>query len=301
MIGVIDIGTNTCNAVLAHKPEKNGKVLFLKEQVLEVGLLYKITALGIIHAERLDILAKCIISQYQFLISHGASDIFMVATSAIRQSPNGTAFLNNFALKHNISCEIIDGKKEASFIWQGIAASLPDDDIYLALDIGGGSCEWMIGSKQCLHWSCSIEMGMARIMERFGPIDLPSASYLDALSIYYEQLLKPVIEAIKQFKPKNWVGAAGTFETICTLLNFRLDYQNPYQVILNNKWYLLYNELMKTTLQSRLKIIEAPKIRASMIIPAFQLINWVQHKLETSHFGCSAYALREGYALQFFN
>jgi len=95
-----------------------------------------------------------------------------IATSALRNAANGQEFIREVEAQTGIVIEIIDGNKEAAFIYQGIQSfrmfirkKSPDTWYWR------GSVEFIIGNVNGICWKQSFEIGCARLMDKFHRID----------------------------------------------------------------------------------------------------------------------------------
>src|SRR5579871_3497270 len=89
----IDIGSNTLHVVVA-RASADGKMLdILADEVDMVRIGESVTATGQISPEKLDA-AVSVLSEYKKLAEeHGAQEVFVVATEAIRQADNADDFI----------------------------------------------------------------------------------------------------------------------------------------------------------------------------------------------------------------
>jgi exopolyphosphatase/guanosine-5'-triphosphate,3'-diphosphate pyrophosphatase len=98
-----------------------------------------------------------------------------VATSAVRDAANRDEFLDRVKHEAGFEVELISGEEEARRTMLGIRSGLSHEvtDV-LALDIGGGSTEFILdrsGQKPVVR---SIDIGVVRICERLLHHDPPT-------------------------------------------------------------------------------------------------------------------------------
>lgn len=139
-----------------------------------------------------------------------------VGTNTLRMAHSASGFLDHAqqALRHRI--EIISGIEEARLVYLGVAHSLPDPEgLRLAVDIGGGSTEVIIGEGFSPLRMESLYMGCVNMSQRFFPDGeiTKSAMKLAILAARLE------IHASKRsFRKLGWALAAGSSGTIRTVL-----------------------------------------------------------------------------------
>jgi exopolyphosphatase/guanosine-5'-triphosphate,3'-diphosphate pyrophosphatase len=98
---------------------------------------------------------------------HGVETYKACATSAMRDSSNGAILIERIKKESDISIEIIDGKKEAEIIAStDLSELIEGHKSYLYVDVGGGSTEFTVFSKQKLVASKSFKMGTVRLLNK---------------------------------------------------------------------------------------------------------------------------------------
>jgi len=134
------------------------------------------------------------------------SQILCVATSALRDAPNGLEFTTWIKEELNLDIEIIDGQKEALF--GAIAAQnlLPVKD-GITIDIGGGSSDLALLKDSKIISTYSLNIGTVRLKELFFDKDRPLS---EARSFIKEELNN----LPKEFRSKQAIGIGGTARTL---------------------------------------------------------------------------------------
>ncbi len=95
-----------------------------------------------------------------------------IATSALRDAPNGKAFINRVKKELKLSIKIIDGEKEAYFGAVAVNNLLYPQKCAVTVDIGGGSCEFALIKEQKILKLHSLKLGTVRLKELFSENDL---------------------------------------------------------------------------------------------------------------------------------
>jgi exopolyphosphatase/guanosine-5'-triphosphate,3'-diphosphate pyrophosphatase len=97
----------------------------------------------------------------------GAERVLAIATSAVRDSENGEAFLGEIEWSYGFATRLLTGDEEAAMTLRGVG---PLERATVLTDIGGGSTE-----IACDGFRHSLQVGCVRLTERFGG-DLDAAS-----------------------------------------------------------------------------------------------------------------------------
>ncbi len=142
--GIIDMGTNTFNLLIE---DEGGQVYYNDKIPVKLGQG------GIDHnhiappafQRGLDAL-----SRFRTICTEkGAEQIFAFATSAIRSADNGQQFVEEVEEQTGIRTNIIDGDREAMFIYEGVKHAITiGKSPVLIVDIGGGSTEAVIADEK---------------------------------------------------------------------------------------------------------------------------------------------------------
>lgn len=230
----------------------------------------------------------------------GADKVAAFATSAVRSAANGSQFSAEVLAKTGIELTIIDGLQEAELIYNGVKHAYPlTDENVLVMDIGGGSVEFIIGNREKINWYGSFDVGAARLAEMFHTTEPISAKDLEALTAFLEQHLTPLREAVAKFPVTKLVGSAGSFDSICELINERFG----TQLLQNNEtwcniplvnYHHIHTTLLLSTLEDRKKMAGLVDYRVEMMVVASCLIDYVLRANNLSELFCSTYSLKEG-------
>ncbi len=145
----------------------------------------------------------------------------LVATSAVRDAANRSAFLSAAAQATGLEPEVLTGIEEGRLSLAGAVGDLdPGDGPFLVVDIGGGSTELVVGKgpEDPELEVVSLQLGCVRITERFLRSDPPTRDELDDAESVIGHSLDTVIEEHPRLVTAHrLVGLAGTVSTIAAL------------------------------------------------------------------------------------
>ena len=145
-----------------------------------------------------------------------------VGTNTLRVAKNAKEFLARAeaALGHPI--EVVAGREEARLIYLGVSRSLPVTDARrLVVDIGGGSTEFIIGSRFKPHQLESLYMGAVTWSLRFFPDGRLSKGALKQAELAARVELETIA---REFSAGHWeeaVGSSGTARSLGEILQLR--------------------------------------------------------------------------------
>lgn len=203
---VIDIGSNSARLVIYQKSSTYGFHLICERKSkvrIGEGAYEKNGHLQAVGIERAYLAIKEFIATSKH---YPVDNILCVATSALRDAPNGLAFTSWIKNQLNLNIEIIDGQKEAYF--GAIAAKnlLPIKD-GITIDIGGGSSDLALLKNSQIIATHSLNLGTVRLKELFFDKNRPIEEARDFIR-------KELSKLPKEFKNKQVIGIGGTARTL---------------------------------------------------------------------------------------
>ena len=133
-----------------------------------------------------------------------------VATSALRDAPNGKAFVQWIKKELGIAIKIIDGQKEASY--GAIAAkNLLPLSSGITIDIGGGSSDMSLIENGKIVDTYSLDLGTVRLKELFSDHDLSRKEIVKRSKAYIDGALKKLPS---HFRHSVAIGIGGTARSL---------------------------------------------------------------------------------------
>ena len=209
-LAAIDIGTNSFHLiVIGVKEEGNFEIIDREKEVIRLGE----GSSGDIKVIKPEAVKRALDALNRFkgiADSHNAS-IRAVATSAVRESRNQDDFIKQVCEKTGINIEIISGVEEARLIYLGILKAVPVfDKKILAVDIGGGSTEFLVGKKGESVFSVSMKIGAVRLTQKFFPDFRVSKTRVQECRDWVEGELFQTANNIKKTNFQLCVGSSGT-------------------------------------------------------------------------------------------
>jgi exopolyphosphatase / guanosine-5'-triphosphate,3'-diphosphate pyrophosphatase len=202
--------------------------------------------------------------------------------------------------KADIDVQTIQGEMEAELIYYGIKAAMDlGKSTSLAVDIGGGSVEFIICNNENIFWKGSFEIGGQRLLDMFQNSDPLSVEDTQNLVDYLGEKLVPLFQATDEFKPTTLIGASGTFDTLCEIdcktkgLDFNIEEEKEYTLMLDS-FERIFFELTSKTREERLLIPGMIDMRVDMIVVACSMVYFIIHRLTIQKIRISSYSLKEG-------
>jgi exopolyphosphatase / guanosine-5'-triphosphate,3'-diphosphate pyrophosphatase len=145
----------------------------------------------------------------------------LVATSAVRDASNGSAFLVPAADIIGVPAELLSGTEEGRLSYNGATSDLPPGGgAVVVVDIGGGSTELATRSAEEVV-SVSLDIGCVRLTERFLHADPPTPAEVtravQAIRAELDRAAASIPPLEDTTRPRQLVGLAGTVSTLASL------------------------------------------------------------------------------------
>lgn len=213
----IDIGTLTCRLLIANLPQGGLlKELRSDRRILRLGE-------GVDQTKRLspaamDRVIQCLREWKAIIESYHVDACTAVATSAVRDAANRDEFLGRVKREVGIDIEVITGDEEARRTLLGIRSGLPAGVTdMLALDIGGGSTEFILESPGQAPVVRSIDIGVVRLCERLLHHDPPTSEEVQQAREWVTRETKAAVAEMTSYQAATFVGTAGTITALAAM------------------------------------------------------------------------------------
>lgn len=186
-VAVIDIGTNSTRLLVADV--SGGRVSPLDRRSTVTRLGRGVDLSGHLSAEAIEDVCAAIGDYVGILEELGAETVDAIATSAVRDADNGSAFIAELRERFALSARVLDGEEEARATYLGATSeSLPSEPT-LVVDIGGGSTELVVGTGSEVTFHDSLQAGVVRHTERCFSGDPPTPEEMEALAADVRSLI----------------------------------------------------------------------------------------------------------------
>lgn len=294
-VGIIDLGTNTFNLLVADTNPTGFQVVCNVKEGVALGM-GGITENWI--SEEAQERAFLAFSHFfEVCKVYDVKEVMGFGTSAIRDAENGYSFTAELFKRFSIEVEIIDGLEEAELIYQGVSWSYDFERPSLIMDIGGGSTEFIRVAKGEEMRSCSLNIGVSRAIQQFQCSNPLKESEKKVLLDWFEEEGK----VLNEFGDVEvLVGASGSFETFYEML-----YEQSFPEGIKTQGMTI-EELRKeldwiiaSTLEEREKHPYIIPIRRKMAPIAALKTKWILDKFNFKSFVISPCSLKEGVLKRF--
>jgi len=293
----VDIGTLTCRLLIADL-SPSGRLIEIRSErrILRLGE-------GVDQTKQLSVVAmdrvlQCLKEWREMIDASHVDAAAAVATSAVRDAKNRDEFLDRVKREAGFEVELISGEEEARRTMLGIRSGLsPDVTDVLALDIGGGSTEFILdrsGQKLAVR---SIDIGVVRLCERLLLHDPPTDGEVRKAREWVARETKAAVVGMGNYQTATFVGTAGTITSLAAMAQ-KLPVYEPARI----HHYMLKLETIRELGQTLLGRNQAARVglpglekgREEFIAAGAIIIRTVMETLGVSAVLVSDLGLREG-------
>lgn len=287
---IIDIGSNSIRLVIYEKSSR-----FAFNLIHESKHRVRIAKGAYNHGGELQVdaieRALLVLQEFKTIAqSFNARKILAFATSAVRDAPNRTTFINRVKQQLKINIKILDGEKEAFYGALAAKNLLYPLQNCNTVDIGGGSCEIATISAFKHAGAFSYNLGTVRLKELF----IDKEQYEEANVFIANTIATKTLP-----KQDVLVGIGGTFRALSKVLMREQKYPLKLLHAYSTSAQRMV-ELCKKVEQSDQKVLKQmgiKKERLDVILPGAMILRQILEKSEAKQIVCSGVGVREGYYL----
>lgn len=271
-VAVIDIGSNSTRLLVAEV--EGGRVSEVERQSRVTKLGRGVDLSGQLSGEAIEAACGAIADYVEICHAAGVEQVESIATSAVRDASNGSAFVAELRERFALSARVLDGEEEARLTYAGATAEHTPTEPTLVVDIGGGSTELIVGTGAEIAFHASLQAGVVRHSERHVASDPPTTQELEALAADVRALIESATADQAGARAGAGIGVAGTPTSLASV-ELGLEPYDPKQVhghtlTLVSIQHLL-SKLASTPLSKRAEIPgmhpdRAPTIIAGVVI-----------------------------------
>ncbi len=255
-LAAIDIGSNAVRLLISEViREADGSLEFNKLNLVRVPLRLGIDVFqhGFISQTRTDMMLQTMCAYKHLMNAYQVEGLKACATSAMRDAKNSVSIIEQVKEKTGIEIEIISGQQEASILYENhIAENLDKTRTYLYIDVGGGSTEITLFSKNQMLFKESFNIGTIRLLNN---------QVTEAQWTALKDFIKNNIKTTAQ--PLVAIGSGGNINKVFSLSKRKEGKPLTLQLL---KDY--HKELSSVSLHDRIHLYKLREDRADVIVPA---------------------------------
>ena len=301
-LAAIDIGTNSVHMIVVRvRPDFSFEVIDREKEMVRLGA-------GGLDGKKLtqEAMSSALqaLSKFERLAkSHEVDQILAAATSATREAENGGAFLKTIERTTGIRPRIITGTEEARLIHLAAVYGVDTPKRAVVIDVGGGSVEITLGTREEVKLARSFKIGAIRLTERFVTTDPLSGRDERKLVQHISAQVDRYIAQVVAAGYDQVIGTSGTILSLGTVAT-ALDRGSVPSEIRNlrveaKSVHRLRKAVTELDLAKRLKLAGLDPRRADLVVAGAVLVDTLLKKLDAKEITLCDLALREGLVLDY--
>ena len=303
IIAAIDIGTNSVHMVVVRIIADLPAFSIIAREKETVRLGDRDSQTGNLTPAAIERAMGALKRCQEVAKSLNAQQIFAVATSAVREAPNGHEFIRSIESELGLAVNLISGQEEARRIYLGVLSGVEFNNIpHLIIDIGGGSTELILGDMHEPRTLSSTKIGAVRLTSEFIPNNPVSDREFLYLKAFVRGQLERAIDEIKANllpgETPKMIGTSGTIETLAAILNIDKSGHVPERIhasqIQLTDLHNLIHRLRRMTIAERTTIEGMSDRRAEIIIAGAVILQEAMTMLGMKSLSVCERSLREG-------
>lgn len=226
-VAVVDIGSNSTRLLIADVAA--GRVSEVERQSRVTRLGRGVDLSGQLSAEAIEATCEAIADYVEICRGGSVEKVEAIATSAVRDASNGSAFVAELRERFALSARVLDGEEEARLTYVGATCEQAPTEPTLVIDIGGGSTELIVGTGREIAFHTSLQAGVVRHSERHVASDPPTTGELEALAADIRTLIEAAIANQPAANARAGIAVAGTPTSLASI-EIGLEPYDPKQV-----------------------------------------------------------------------
>lgn len=273
-VAAIDVGSNAIRFAVAEFVAP-GTWVELEIQRVPVRLGHGVFVTGQLDPRAMAATVEAMASFRRAIDTLGVPRYRAVATSAVRESRNGGELVDRIRRETGIQLETITGSEEARLVWLAIRHRVDlADRSWMAVDLGGGSLEVSLVSKEGIHWAESHTMGTVRLLEDLGGSDAEPDEFRTLVTEYVNTLR--IQDQIDHDHLGGLLATGGNIEALARLAGAEPDERGVSRLPLRSLRKVV-KQLGRMTVSQRMAAWGLREDRADVIHPAGLLYERVAH------------------------
>lgn len=308
VLASIDIGTYTARLLIAKKLPSSNILRPLARQRAYIRLAdgLGLSRKKIIKADAVDRTLNAMRDFLNCINRFRVDRICAVATGFFREAENNDQVIKEIYKNTGIEVRIITGEEEALLSGKGAlcALDLGSTTPFLVIDLGGGSSELLIGTRDA-PYAVSLPLGAAVLQHLYFKYDPPGNIQIYALRDYIDQVLASSSVADVAYEKRPVViGTGGTIITIAALIHnvsLKPKLAFPERItgleISSSQMETLFDHMKTLTLLERIKSYGLERDRAKVILAGIFIVMRLMHFFGSARLITSFSDLLEGLLL----
>jgi exopolyphosphatase / guanosine-5'-triphosphate,3'-diphosphate pyrophosphatase len=289
-LAAIDLGSNALRAIIVRKTGNKVEVIKSIREPLRLG--EDVFNNGMISPEKMERTEEAFIKLLHTFAEYNVTEARAMATSAMRDSRNGSLLAKRILHTTGIDIETIQGNEEAQIIFNAVQSQLPlQKKTAVLMDIGGGSTELIVVKDGRILGVNSFNVGTVRLLRYKNQQELEVR-----INLQLQKMMRFINHLLGNKKPQIFVGTGGNLRRIGKIRKKTLGKPSS-EVALFDEIAHMEEAIFSMSYVDRIRSLELDQNRADVILPAIMLTHHLMKKLGMNKIHLPKVGLKEGIIL----
>ncbi|HQT93970.1 MAG: hypothetical protein B7Z68_01490 [Acidobacteria bacterium 21-70-11] len=265
-VACIDVGSNALRFVAAEF-EAPDRFRVIEQERAAVRLGHDVFLTGRLTDGAMDAASAALAAFWARIAKLDVEVYRAVATSAVRESSNGEAFVVRVRDQVGLELEVISGSEEARLVHAAVRRAVPlAGKDWIVVDVGGGSVEILLVDERAILWSESHTMGSVRLLEELSETGEEPGRFRRLLEEYTATLRLPA--AAHSRRPTGFIATGGNAETLAQLAGTAAATAGGLGSLSVDALRNIIERLSRLSYRQRVEELGLREDRADVILPA---------------------------------
>lgn len=290
----IDVGSNTIHIVVARCSPTTLEILADELELVRIG--ESVTADGEISPAKCQAALDTLKAYRALAEQHGAQQILVVATEAIRQARNNAAFIAQVKEETGLDVQLISGTAEAALTFFGATYEAGQQEQLGVMDLGGGSMEVVFAHNMHISWRSSVPLGSGWLHDHYLSGNPPSSGEIEAA----ESFLKTYLHKMSLSDPAPClIVTGGSANSLLALTQKAFHHPQECKRLTLEDLARCQHLLSALQAEDVSRLFGQPLARAKVLLAGTLIITHILRRLQLQEITVSPHGIREGVLLAY--
>jgi exopolyphosphatase / guanosine-5'-triphosphate,3'-diphosphate pyrophosphatase len=294
-LAAVDIGANSVRLKIARVVRRRLQLLHEDREVVRLG--EGVFRTGALDPSAMEQTVRVLRRFQKAAQAQDATQVRVVATSALRDANNGGAFVQWVHAAVGWRVEVVSGVEEGRLIHLGVMANTRiGAGRVLLIDLGGGSCELILSYKGQIERIYSLPLGAVRLTREFLKHDPPTETELDQMRSYIGEEVGRIRRQLTEHKINLTIATSGTPAALSEL--WSAGQESNTATVPRAGLLRLTKKISKMNVDQRRALQGIGPRRAEIILAGAHVFSELFTELDLTSFRYLPFGLRDGILAQ---
>lgn len=190
--GIIDIGSHTIK-LKVFKHGKGASPRLMHEMKESLGIIAGVNVSGRIEPDSINSLLRVIERYVSVCATNNCSSVVAVGTAALRKASNSAEILAIIKQRFDLDVKILTPETELAYVYAAVRPTFDTEDSIAVLNLGGGSTQVGVGTKDSIQHSFLLPIGTRQLTEKWPWADGFHKDSYEEMRAFVRQAIQGII------------------------------------------------------------------------------------------------------------